>query len=606
MADFDKDAIRSSPQEPHSASYLLIAWFPALVVFILIPFTVYFPNRNEFGGNLILPSLSALAGVGCFAAVLPILLFRPSIRGRMATMLFFLGVYLALADLLAPVQIGDLTSGPHHVHPVEPVFLTIVEVVLFAASVWAAVRLPAEWVARIGAPFVIALVAIQAWYFYAGIPPDVVLKWKGHTIYQRSSRSPVPGTLAKSGNVYQICFDAYSGPVFRDTLKEAGNADAFHGFTFFENARSNYVFTRASLPSYFTGTFFKGGSAVAWDAARTSGGMPEALHGQGYAVSMYTPDVGYFHKRASHARQLLDVIKDREKSELMFDFYDFADLCLLRIVPNWMQQELYEDGRGLIGRMFSPEHQESRGRGNLNRKCRKDIVQCLPLVRALMEEERDRPAHGQYVYAHFWFTHNPIGNRNSDCTLNEAGDSTYFDHAVCATRIMERFIEELKRLGRFENSTIIFQSDHGHTDAGPKDPNEDALPEDVASRIREVTGMNPRLLVNKTHALLLVKRGGDYGTQLRVSKSPAALVDIPATVYRQLGIDLRTEEGRPIFEIEESEKREIHMFAGFSRRGEAPIAQLSRMVLTKGELVHFSFTKGVGWKLYPDIPFTKD
>ncbi len=606
MDSFKKDSIRPSPNEPHSIAYLLIAWFPALVVFVLIPFAVYFRNQDEFGGNLILPSLSALAGAVSFLGVLPLLLLRPSVRGRIAVVLFFLGVYLALADLCAPVQIGDLTSGPHHVKPVEPVFLTITEVVLLMASAWAAVRLPAKWVARIGAPFVVALMVIQAWYFYAGIPSEVVVKWGDHTIYQRSSRAPLPTTPANSGNVYQICFDAYSNLVFLDTLKKAGNADAFDGFTFFENTRSNYVFTRASLPSYFTGTFFKGGSAVEWDEARTTAGMIEALHNHGYAISMYTPNAGYYHKRASHARQLLDVIKDNEKSEMMFNFYDFVDLCLLRIVPNWMQQELYKGGRGLIGRMVSPKHPESHEDKTRGRGCRTDVLQCLPMVSGLIEDERDRLDHGQYVYVHLWLTHNPIGNRNGDCTLNEEGDATYFDHAVCATRIMERFIAELKRLGRFENSTIIFQSDHGHVDVGPRGPQEDRLPKDIAERIHDVTGMNPRSLVNKTHALLLVKRAGEHGTPLRISESPVALVDLPATVYRVLGIDLRTEEGRPIFEIEASAKREVHMFAGFSRPGAAPIAQLSRMILLKGELVHFSFTRGIGWKLYPDILFTKD
>lgn len=606
MENFKKDSIPSSPDEPHALSYLLIAWFPALVAFVLIPFAVYFPHQNEFGGNLILPTVSALACAVTFLGVLPLLLVRPSFRARVATVLFFFGVCLALTDICAPVQVGDLTSGPHHVKPVEPVFLTIVEGVIVIASVWAAVRLPTQWVAKIGAPFVIALVVIQAWYFYAGIPSDVIMKWGQHTFYQRSARAAVPETLANSGNVYQICFDAYSSLVFPDTLKEVGNGDAFDGFTFYENNRSNYVFTRSSLPSYLTGTFFKGGSAVAWDAARMDAGMIGALHDHGYAISMYTPDVGYYHKSASHARQLLDVIKDQEKSELMFDFYDFVDLCLLRIVPNCMQQELYKDGRGVVSRVFASKRADSHARRTQAQRCRTDLVQCLPLVRALIEEEKDRPAHGQYVYAHLWFTHNPIGNRNNDCTLNTAGTATYFDHAVCATRVMERFIAELKRLGRFKNSTIIIHSDHGHAAVGPKDPKRVPLPKDVAKRIRDVTQMGAGYITNKTHALLLVKRAGEYGTPLRISKSPTALVDIPVTLYRLLGIDRKTEEGLPIFEIGESERREIHMFAGFARPGGAPTARLSRMILLKGELVHFSFTHGTGWKLYPDIPFTKD
>jgi arylsulfatase A-like enzyme len=171
---------------------------------------------------------------------------------------------------------------------------------------------------------------------------------------------------------------------------------------------------------------------------------------------------------------------------------------------------------------------------------------------------------------------------------------------------MERFILELKKLGRFKDSTIIFHADHGHGETGPKEAAVHSLPPDVEKRIQKVSGLRPRAIVNRTYALLLVKRPGQYGAQLRISKSPTTLVDLPMTIYRMLGINQTTEEGRPIFDIGESEKREIHMFAGFYRPGAAGTAHISQMTLLKGEVAHFSFTDGKGWKLYPDIPFSKN
>ena len=606
MESNQEKPVGTPTDEPSHFSYALIAWFPAFVACVLIPFAVYFPNQNEFGGNLMYPLVCAV--VAALALLFVMLLFRlhSPVPARLATLLFFLGVYLALADLCAPTQVGDLTSGPAEVNPAEPFFLTIVEAVILIACVWAAIRLPSQWTAKIGAPFVVVLALTQMWYFYANIPADVIIKWGGHILYQREARAAVPKTLSQEGNVYQICFDAYSSFVFLDTVDKIGNANAFDGFTFYEKNRSNYVFTRASLPSYMTGSFFTGGSAVAWDRPRYEGGMIQEVHDRGYAISMYTPNPGYFHQSTSYGRKLVDVIKDQQKMQLMFSFTDFVDLCLLRIVPNWLQQELYYGGKGLVSRVFAPQRKNPERETLQDRKCRSDIIQCLPLVRALVEEEKDRPAHGQYVYAHFWFTHNPIGNRNSDCTHNRDGTSTYFDHAVCATRVMERFIAELKKLGRFKDATIIFQSDHGHADVGPKDPQEYPVPKDVAQRIRAVTKLGSRYITNKTYALLLVKRPGEFRTPLRICKSPTALVDLPMTLYEILGIPAKTAEGRSIFGIDESEEREIHMFCGFARPGAARIAQLSRMTLPKGELVHFSFTEGKGWKLYPDIPFTKD
>ncbi|MDQ7785293.1 MAG: sulfatase-like hydrolase/transferase, partial [Desulfomonilaceae bacterium] len=233
-----------------------------------------------------------------------------------------------------------------------------------------------------------------------------------------------------------------------------------------------------------------------------------------------------------------------------------------------------------------------------------DVADFGLLAHALLEDESSRPPKGQYVYGHFLTTHHPIGARNADCSRNRAHEATYFDHVVCATRMIVSFLEELKKMGRFEDSMIIIQSDHGDGDYGS--PDEEKLPSHVASRIREKSLHDPRQIVNKTHALLLIKLPGwTAGTRLRISESPVMLVDIPATVFDALGIYQPTEQGRPAFTIYEWEQREIHMFTGFFRP--EVIGQLTNMSRDrKGELCHFSLTERKGWKLYPNIPFTRD
>lgn len=116
------DSAGSSASTPHNLSYMLIAWFPAFVVFVLIPFAVYLPNQKEFGGNLFHPLFSASMALLAFLGVLLLLLVRPSGRARIATVLFFLGVYIVLADILAPIQVGYLMSGLSNIAPSEPIF----------------------------------------------------------------------------------------------------------------------------------------------------------------------------------------------------------------------------------------------------------------------------------------------------------------------------------------------------------------------------------------------------------------------------------------------------------------------------------------------------
>jgi hypothetical protein len=588
-------------------SCLIVAWFPFFVVLVLIPFAVFVPNQEDFGDNLFFPLLSALAAFFCLLPLTPLLLLRVPLRTRIAAILFFLGVYMALADILAPIDVGDLSAGPTQVRPVEPPFLTLVEVVLLIASLWAAIRLPAKWVVKIGAPFVVVLVMTQGFYFSANIPGNMVIRWGNRILYETKPSADAPASLANSGNIYQICIDSYSSLLFLDALKEIGNTSAFDGFTFYENNRSNYVFTRGSFPSYMTATFFKGGSTEKWRKARFHGGMIKTLHNHGFRISIYAPFAGYYHETASHTRQLLDVIKNSEEPESMFGLMDFVDLCLLRIVPNSLQQELYTGGVGLMRRRFV----STTSVGNDSAKeedsnCQSDIAHCLPLMRALISEEEERPDHGQYVYVHLWITHNPIGTRNADCSRNSAGNSTYLDHVVCATRVVERFLSELKKLGRYKSSTIIVQSDHGHADIGPKSTQHDPMSEQVAKRLQRISQIDPQVIANKTYALLLIKPPGESGTPLRLSKSPTALVDLPATVFSLLGLNEKTEQGRPTFSLEESDQREIHMFAGFVRGGGKEKPAWFRTPLKKGTLCHFAYINDRGWKLYPDIPFTRN
>lgn len=589
-----------------TASYLVIAWFPFFVVFVLIPFAVYFPNQQEFGNNLIFPLVSASVAAALFVATIPLMLLRPTVRARLASALFFVGVYIALADILAPVGVGDLTAGPEHVKPFEPPFLTIVEILILSASIGAAVWFRPSRVAQIGAPSVLALVVIQAVVFASNIPHAAMIRWGDLTLYERKAFASDAEEAAGTGNIYHICIDAYSSLVFLETLSELDNPHAFDGFTFFENNRSNYVFTRGSFPSFMTGEFFKGGSTEKWRKERYNGGMIKTLHQQGYTISVYAPFPSYSHKFASVSRQTLDIVEDGDEPEYVFRPQDFVDLCLMRIAPNWLAQELYAGGVGLVRRLFPPRAVGSGSSTDRTRSCRSDIAECLPLMRGLIRDEEARPDHGQYVYVHLWVTHNPIGTRNQDCSCNTSNDSSYFDHAVCATSVVVRFIEELKRLEKFKDATIIIQSDHGHPQVGPEQRRMPPLTEEIASRLYAVSQIDPLIILNKTYALLLVKPPGRYDTPLRISRSPTVLVDIPTTVYSLLGIDKKTEQGESIFSLEESQAREIHMFAGFVQGGGDSMLSSHRTPLEKGELCHFSYTNGKGWRLHPDIPFTRD
>lgn len=77
----------------------------------------------------------------------------------------------------------------------------------------------------------------------------------------------------------------------------------------------------------------------------------------------------------------------------------------------------------------------------------------------LIDAETRRSGHGRYVLAHFILPHFPYV-LNDDCEVVAAG-TTPRGQASCALRLVEVFVGLLQELGRYDDSLIIVQSDHG-------------------------------------------------------------------------------------------------------------------------------------------------
>jgi hypothetical protein len=359
------------------------------------------------------------------------------------------------------------------------------------------------------------------------------------------------------------------------------------------------------MPSYFTGTFFKGGSYRAWDNNRITSGLIKELYNAGYTISMYVPGKKYLHDSVSRGVTSKDLMKGRQVQTLHFSYVDFADICLLRVAPVLLEEWVYDaKGTGIFRRMMG----ETLGTGINKAQCEgkrpSDAPNCVPIIGQMLSDELQRPGHGQYIYVHTFVTHRPWGTRNPNCGYMSAGGGTYLDHALCGTNLMVAIITKLKQLGKYKDSTIIFQSDHGSEGMSPQgDQCNEPLPPEIGTEINSITGFSPSEIRDRTFGFLLVKPAGESGDPLKVSSSPTQLADIPATVYSILGLPVKTDEGRSVFSLNENEEREIHMFAGLVKgEGDDKVVYAGKEIF-EGNICHFSYTKCKGWHLYPQIPW---
>lgn len=563
---------------------VLPAWLPAQVLFLLIPSAIYLSNQNEFNYDLLL-----VFGFGILAAssllCLVALLWVPSRwRRTIVPILFYFGVFLALSDLIAPLQMGELQGALGHGSLRASTWQIAAEAALAAAVIICALRLPFSKVASFASALVLALLAVQVIVIVSALSPRSSLEPRA-TI----RTVPEPRPRAVTGNVYQIVFDTYSSLSFLDDLARSLIREQFDGFTFFENSRANYIRTFASVAGFMTGTFYEGGSMEQWVRhSRNEGGILSHVHDAGYTVSMYLPKVKWAHRKASN----VTIAEIGNRHLRWIKACHFADLCILRSVPAFLRGHVYEEGSGLISTLFS--RSDLRGEKVFS-------FESVGLMRKLIADERSRPDQGQYVYAHLALPHGPDVVR-PDCTF--AGATDYHRQARCAVKLMAELIAELERLGRYEKSLIIFHSDHGKEGVGPE---EYGLTPDVERAITSAVGTIPvNLVIDRTFALLMVKPPFSSTHPLIVSKASSQLADIPATVGHYLGTDMNVKVGRPLLSIGDSEDRRVDIFLGLQRRDQAGRDERVGKRIFEGELCHLSHSHKTGWKILPTFPFSWD
>lgn len=609
---------RGSDRIVNSVKDILIAWFPALVILVVIPLDLYLPNQEDFGFNagLLVPffSLSVLWAV----LLLPLIWVPARFRAFFALILFCIGAFLDLADLLVPFGMEQTASGDAGTLTSDGVIPLFVEITIAAGIVICARRLSYETIRTWGAAVVIILLAAQGVLLWARLSPDSIVAIHGRVLYEFNPRARQIHVTSSRPNVYHIVFDGFASSLFAEAVATGDTKERLDGFTFFPNARANYIWTNYSMASYLTGTFYRKGNVGEWMNQRRSRGVMLDLANAGYTLTLYVPLRYYMHDRAARVIDLVDVASGRGDTARLFGSSDFLDLWMMRVIPGGI-------GR-LVTRLLVTDTTDSpssttpsdsdlpKRASELARFLRSEnssdltrkrwigkIHDSLPLMRRFLSEEIKRPGTGQYVFLHTYLSHEPHDVLDHECRLKHGARP--LDQAACSLKFVMEFIEALKELRRYHQSTIILQADHGSSVTGPSDPDL-RMPKLVIDELVALTHFSKDLLCNRTFPLLAVKPPDTSGHAMKTSQASVQLADIPATLYAMLNLTGQDGVGRSVLGVGELEEREIPLFFGFARKNKAGEVQWGGKQFLTGELAHISYTRGRGYRTYPPIPFS--
>lgn len=551
--------------------------FPGLVLFLILPLTIYLPNQGEFEHQL--DVLAPFWGVGLLWALLiaPFVFSNRLRRGKFFPALFFLGLFLLLKEIVAPLRTEGLFGLSDTLLVHESTLAMIMEFVLLAVLVLLLLMLSKDIIGKLLVPIALIFIALHLIFAVTQLTSG------GHAPTSASKNENMIRVAEQKrvGNIYLVCLDGTMALNFQEVLKAGDLQQAFSGFTFFKNNMTNYTFTMPSIASILGATFYKKGSIKKWiEKNRERDGIIKIAADAGFNLWMYSP-----YKHASvPANRYVPTKKSIRYRYLLT--VQLESVWLLRIVPTIFKKEVARD---LL------EDRKILKLANVNL-----VANSLAQFKGFAADEGFRPATGQFVYVHVYIPHKPY-IYDADCR-EVVWRGNYIGQAACVLKSVVGWLDSLKRQGKYDTSTIIIFGDHGMV--GPGTDSVPTLKKKKLIRIiRRIGDKSPTKLNRWATALLLVKPPADFRSppnQLQVAERQTQNGDIAATLAHITGIQFPSGIGVSIFDQNFPENRDVDIFHGYEHAIYRKIKQ-SRAAPIQGALIHFKYNHKKGWRYVENI-----
>ncbi len=299
--------------------------------------------------------------------------------------------------------------------------------------------------------------------------------------------------------------------------------EKFSGFTFYRNTTGSYSRTFPSVAYFLTGIpcdytipnsdYFR----KAWEETSFLSDIRKA----GYLSKIYT-EINYVIGDIDYAREEIDNIGDKPRTvNVKRMLQSMLNLSAYRCCPTAMQP---------FFRMYTGELQDVAQLEDENLYA-SDIygTDDVRFFKDLREKgvTINNDSKGSFIFYHMQGSHDPYimdeyGNRIT------GAETTMYQQTKGNLNIIVEYIENLKNLGLYDDTTIIVTADHGWT------------------------GTMERLDKPRLISLFVKPKNADITKPLAVSEAPVSQDNIRPTVLRALGID-STAYGPAIEDIAEGD-----------------------------------------------------
>ncbi|MBR4032488.1 MAG: sulfatase-like hydrolase/transferase [Clostridia bacterium] len=525
---------------------LLLSFVAPLTVCFFGPFETYCGNISEFTFALgdFLPYVAAIS-VTVAVAVFVLLMILDGRAFDIASAVVLALTVLTFAqkyylNLGVNALAGD-GVGTTEVGPLATVLNALIWVIVIAGAVAAAIMLKKQNKARFFVSTALVLIAVLVMQSIGciaiatdlgsqteqGDASDSAHREKNMLTYENLNE------LSEGKNIVFFLIDRFDVRYFEKLqATDPEFLEGLDGFTFYNDYTSLYCRTYPAIASILTGkeNDFKDSRLEFFKEVYTDGGHMKNLHNAGYDVNIYTEKY-YAYDDAYYMSDYVGNMSGVNGYEI--DSNTALSRDMIRLSLSTCLPFVAKD---VVGQMSTPDfnaHAVYESDEDVYDADMKNVYDYITENDFVKNESK-----GQFSFIHIYGCHTPV---KYNLNWEEANDKEKNDTTMALKQsltIIYEYIEEMKRLGVYDDATIVITGDHPAALSDTKLIGE-ASKSDNGTRV----------------TTMLFKRSGDSGTALKTSTAQISQDELWATIYESEGLkSLKT--GESFFDIPEGVDRE--------------------------------------------------
>lgn len=318
-------------------------------------------------------------------------------------------------------------------------------------------------------------------------------------------------TVAKDKNIIILIMDSYGNRMFDAALNDNPDLyNQFRDFTYYNNCDSQYDRTYPTVTSMITGIPFDFDSenpesytTKAWESDRNNRFF-DILHDNGWEFDVYASNFGYNYGNLICNSDKIDNTE-----------YVEGSIRWKRLLLHFTKTSIYKFAPYIVKPYFEEITSDFR---DINEYPNSFDDHLEHLSRILDE-------NGLSVL-------DSTSNRITIFHTFGAHDAKSTEDLELCHDFIENYFDELKRIGMYDNSTIIVTADHG--------------------MMWSFEGQDPQ-------PMFLIKNKNEIGDRMKISTAPISEEDFQATILNLTELNQYNEDnsfGKSIFEFKDDEVRE--------------------------------------------------